>query len=142
MTSTVLLCQFPETIATACAHWCQEELPGVNIRLLDCAKDLDAYLQLQPPFEQRDFPAPHMVMAHVEQGFPPHMEVIQRIKRFDQTKKIPILVFVPSDHSTLLQDLYQLPVSAVVPLSPETDPLAAIKDTMRYWVRVVQLPLV
>lgn len=83
-----------------------------------------------------------MVMAYLEEGTLPHLEVIQRIKRFDQTRKIPVLLFTRTKDPGTFQNLYQLPVSAVVPLASDTDPLTLIKDAVRYWMRVVQLPLV
>jgi CheY-like chemotaxis protein len=69
--------------------------------------------------------------------------VLQRIKRHDKLRRIPVLVFSSSEAEDDIHTAYDNHANGYINKPPSAEALAAIVETIeRFWIGVAQFPKV
>ncbi len=143
MTATLLLCHFTVDLEHSLKQWCGQQLPSVSIQSLSGLLSLSDYLGMKPPYDRRDYPAPHLVFYYFTGDIDSLTNEVSVLRAKEFGRKVPFIIMCPQNDRNLMSQLYQLPISAVVPMQEGSQRDAAIlRATLEYWTGVVQLPFV
>ena len=110
---------------------------------LTIANDGQEALHMLFEEEHENVPLPNLILLDWNLPKVSGSEVLQRIKRHDKLRRIPVLVFSSSEADEDIHTAYDNHANGYInkPLSAEA--LGAIVETMeRFWIGVAQLPKV
>jgi len=110
---------------------------------LTIAEDGEEALRLLFEEENEDVPLPNLILLDWNLPKVSGSEVLQRIKRHDKLRGIPVLVFSSSEADEDIYTAYDNHANGYIPKPRTGKALADIVETIeRFWVAVAQLPKV
>lgn len=143
MTTYLLTCQLSNTAQATIQQWVKENVAGVTVLPVPDVQAISNYLHLRPPYEQRECPAPHLLLIGHARGQEDKLKELFTLKNRESGRKLPILIWSENLTQDQVNQLYQQPMSAIL-MGPdavmERDE-EAIFNSLTYWLKVVKLPM-
>jgi CheY-like chemotaxis protein len=110
---------------------------------LTIANDGQEALHMLFEEEHENVPLPNLILLDWNLPKVSGSEVLQRIKRHDKLRRIPVLVFSSSEAGEDIHTAYDNHANAYINKPLTAEALSAIVETMeRFWIGVAQLPKV
>jgi CheY-like chemotaxis protein len=110
---------------------------------LTVAEDGETALRLLFEEENENVPLPNLILLDWNLPKVSGSEVLQRIKRHDKLRRIPVLVFSSPEADDDIHAAYDNRANGYINKPPSAEALAAIVETIeRFWIGVAQLPKV
>jgi CheY-like chemotaxis protein len=110
---------------------------------LTLAEDGEEALRLLFEEENEDVPLPNLILLDWNLPKVSGSEVLQRIKRHDKLRRIPVLVFSSSEADEDIHAAYDNHANGYIPKPQTGEALADIVETIEhFWIAVAQLPKV
>ena len=107
------------------------------------AEDGEEAVRLLFEEENEDVPLPNLVLLDWNLPKVSGSEVLQRIKRHDRLRRIPVLIFSSSEADEDIHTAYDNHANGYIPKPRTGAALADIVETIeRFWIAVAQLPKV
>src|SRR6202789_62260 len=110
---------------------------------LTIANDGQEALHMLFEEEHENVPLPNLILLDWNLPKVSGSEVLQRIKRHDKLRRIPVLVFSSSEADEDIHTAYDNHANGYIPKPRTGEALADIVETIeRFWIAVAQLPKV
>jgi|HubBroStandDraft_6_1064221.scaffolds.fasta_scaffold372530_1 CheY-like chemotaxis protein len=110
---------------------------------LTIAEDGEKALRLLFKEENESVPLPDLILLDWNLPKVSGSEVLQRIKRHDKLRRIPVLVFSSSEADNDIHTAYDNHANGYITKPQTGEALADIVETIeRFWIAVAQLPKV
>ncbi len=142
MNPILLLCGFSAALEAEVQERCKDAFPGLSFIFMNTLEDASGYLTMEPPFEDRDYPAPHFMILQVEAN---HLdtELLSTLKRRKEFYRIPIILMAEGVERAILKEAFSwLYASVVETPSEKEEKIELIVETAGYWAEIVKLPLI
>lgn len=142
MNPILLLCGIPPSIQAEIQARSKNEIPGVTLLFLHTIEDVSRYLTMEAPFNDRDYPAPHFMILHVN-GNQFDSSNLSELKRRKEFFRIPIILMGEGVDKPSLKEAFTWLYAGIVetPAEPR-EKIDLVVKTANYWVEIVKLPLI
>lgn len=142
MNPILLLCGITDSLTVEVQARCKNAFPGLSLIFMNTLEDASGYLTMEPPFEDRDYPAPHFMILHVEAS-QVDTELLSTLKRRKEFYRIPIILMTEGVEKAILKEAFSwLYASVVETPSDKEEKIELIVETAGYWAEIVKLPLI